>query len=78
LYAGNPVPWADFDGRLEQGAKAFEVRRTLTKEALANLISDYKKNTTEQADEVHLYGVNVSRDRGNRLDTEIESIVKDA
>jgi hypothetical protein len=80
LDAANSVPWADFDGRLERGAKAFEVRRALTKKTLRKLISEYKKNRIEQADEipVNLYGLNVSEGRGKKLDAEIASIVDDA
>jgi hypothetical protein len=78
LDAANSVPWADFDRRLGRGAKAFEVRRSLTKKTLTDLIIEYKKTRIDQADEIHLYGVNVSRNRGKELNSKIASIVKDA
>jgi hypothetical protein len=77
LNVANSVPWADFDGRLGRGAKAFDVRRAHTKTILAELISEYKKTRIDQADEIQLYGVKIS-DRVQKLQTQIASILKDA
>jgi hypothetical protein len=76
LDVANSVPWVDFNGRLEPGAKAFDVRRALTKKTLKKLIREYKTRM-DQADERKLYGVKV-RDRAEKLDTKIADIVNDA
>jgi hypothetical protein len=75
LGVANSVPWAGFDGRLGQQAKALEVRRALTKKTLKELISDYDGIS------VHLYGWKVGKDGETRSATvvsRIEDIVNDA
>jgi serine/threonine protein kinase len=78
LDVANLVPWADFDGRLGRGANAFVVRRALIKKALKKLITEYKNTSADQADEIHLYGMNVSGGRVTKIDTKIAGIVNDA
>jgi hypothetical protein len=77
LDVANSVPWADFNGRLEPDADAFDVRRALTKKTLKKLIREYKNTSADPTDERELYGVKVS-DRAEKIDTKIAYIVNDA